>query len=291
MKNVHYITENETHPLLQSFIQVGPFLQSLVNDDITVGIYDTEKLIINFPAETFSLNVTPGDPLVEGDIVTNAIRQNKKQASTVPAELFGVNIIARAVPLHDESNNIIGGVGVGLSIEKANQLSEISSNLSTVVDDVTNTIQYMAESISELASNMTFISDKATEVNSSVDTIEEVSNVVKGIADQSNLLGLNAAIESARAGEHGRGFSVVADEIRKMATNSKDQVTEIYGITDQIKQVIENLNHYIQDANLQSDTQSASIEELTATMQEINGNIHELAVLAKENIEVKTNEE
>ncbi|MBP1971214.1 uncharacterized protein YoxC [Virgibacillus natechei] len=280
-------TDQKHQPLFQSFIQVSPFLQSLVNDDITIGIYDTEKLIINFPAKTFSLDVTPGDPLLEGDIVTNAIRENKNQAMVVPAHILGVNLVSRAVPLHDEYGKVIGGVGVGLNTERANQLSDIASNLSTVVDEVTNTIQDMAQSTSDLASNMTFINDKASEVNNSVDTIEEVSTVVKGIADQSNLLGLNAAIEAARAGEHGRGFSVVADEIRKMANNSKDQVTEIYGITDNIKQVITNLNQHIQDTNLQSDTQSAAIEELTATMQEINGNIQELAELAKENIEIK----
>lgn len=275
------------HPMIEAFVKVGPLLQALVNDDITVGIYDTEKLVINYPAKSFSLNVKPGDPLVEGDIVTNAIRQNKNMATEVPPELFGVHIIARAVPLHDKEGNVIGGVGVGLSIDRAQHLSDISSNLSSVVDDVTNTIQHMAQSISELAENMTFVSEQAKEVTNSTEAIEKVSNVVKEIADQSNLLGLNAAIESARAGEHGKGFSVVADEIRKMATNSKDQVTEIQSITEEIKSVIDTLNDHIQEVNEESDSQSSAIEELTATMQEINSNVHTLADLAKENINVK----
>lgn len=274
------------HPMIQAFIKVGPILQSLVNDDITVGIYDTEKLIINYPAKSFSLNVNPGDPLMEGDIVTDAIRQNESKISAVPPELFGVHLIARAIPLHDDNGKVVGGVGVGLSIEKAQHLSDISSNLSTVVDEVTNTIQVMAQSTSELAENMTYVSEKATEVNKSTETIEQISNVVREIADQSNLLGLNASIEAARAGEHGRGFSVVADEIRKMAESSKVQVTEIQTITDNIKNVINTLSNHIQEANLQSDSQSGAIEELTATMEEINSNIHTLASLAKENINI-----
>ena len=277
----------EPHPVLQSFIQVAPYLQSLVNDDITVGIYDTQKLLINIPAKTFSLNVTPGDPLLEGDIIAKAIQENKNQAMVVPADLFGVNLVSRAIPLHDEQGKVIGGVGVGLNVERANKLSEIAGSLSSVIDDVTRTVQEMAESVNELATNMSFVSEKANEVTDSVELIEEFSTVVKGIADQSNLLGLNAAIESARAGEHGRGFGVVADEIRKMATNSKKQVDEIQNITSQIKEVIGSLDEDIQKVNLESSTQSASIEELTATLEEINGSVHSLAAIARENIELK----
>ena len=281
------IAQQDVHPVLQSFIQVAPYLQYLVNDDITIGIYDREKLLLNIPAKTFSLNVNPGDPLIDGDIITNAIRENKNQAMIVPAEILGVNLVSRAIPVHDEQGNVIGGIGVGLNVENANKLSEIAGSLSSVIDDVTNTVQEMAESVNDLAVNISSVSEKASEVTHSVDLIENVSKVVRDTADQSNLLGLNAAIESARAGEHGKGFGVVADEIRKMATNSKNSVQEIHGITNQIKEVIENLEKDIQKVNLESNNQSASIEEITATMEEINGTIHSLAELARENIELK----
>lgn len=282
--------ETELHPMLQSFINAAPYIQALVNDDITIGIYDTEKLIMNIPAKTFSLNVTPGDPLIEGDIITKAIRENKNQAMIVPAEILGVSLISHAVPLRDEDGRVIGGVGIGQNVDKANKLSSVANNLSVIIGEVTKTILDMATSISLLAENMRLISDKSYDVNNSVKLIEEVSVVVKGIADQSNLLGLNAAIESARAGEHGRGFSVVADEIRKMATGSKQQVDEIQSITTKIKDIIESLNQDIQKTNVESDSQSAAIEELTATMEEINANVQNLAELARENLEIKNNE-
>jgi len=281
------VIDQDTHPVLKSFVQIAPYLQLLVNDDITIGVYDTEKLLINIPAKTFSLNVTPGDPLLEGDIITNAIRENKNQAMTLPAEVLGVDLVSRAIPVHDEQGRVIGGVGVGLNVDKANKLSQIASNLSSVIGDVTNTVQEMAESVNELATNISYVFEKADEVTSSLDVIEQVSALVKNIADQSNLLGLNAAMESARAGEHGRGSGVGADEIRKMATNSKDNVQEIQNITSQIKEVIEDLGKDIQKVNLESTSQSASIEELTATMEEINVSIRSLAELAKENIELK----
>ncbi|MFJ1245114.1 chemotaxis protein, partial [Bacillus amyloliquefaciens] len=64
--------KTDIHPLLDAFVKVAPFLNQLIQDDVTVGIYDTEKLIINIPGKTFSLDVKAGDPLQEGDIITDA---------------------------------------------------------------------------------------------------------------------------------------------------------------------------------------------------------------------------
>ncbi len=89
--------EQAQHELVGAFVKIAPLLQNLTNDDITIGIYDTEKLIINIPGKTFSLNVSPGDPLVEGDIVYNAIRNNTALSALVPKELFGFPLAARAI--------------------------------------------------------------------------------------------------------------------------------------------------------------------------------------------------
>ncbi len=109
-------TEKETADLLDAFVKVAPYLNSLVQDDITIGIYDTEKLLVNIPAKTFSLNVKAGDPLQEGDIITDAIRTNQKKTSMVPKELFGFPLIARAIPLHDENGRVIGASASGRAL-------------------------------------------------------------------------------------------------------------------------------------------------------------------------------
>ncbi|WP_098744254.1 methyl-accepting chemotaxis protein [Paenibacillus sp. EZ-K15] len=286
------VTEEQTqHELISAFVKVAPLLKSLTNDDITIGIYDTEKLIINIPGKTFSLNVSPGDPLVEGDIVTNAIRNNTALSAVVPKELFGFPLAARAIPLHDEQGRVIGGVGMGTSLEKANALFEMAESFSAIVEQTTTSIGDISQSIAHLTERVTDVTNQMTDVSSSAQQIGKISSVVKEISDQSNMLGLNASIEAARAGEVGRGFSVVADEIRKLATSSKENVDQINGITKNIQEFLQRLNHAFSDIHTLTDTQSRAIQEFSTTIHEISIKAEELAQVAEESLHAKENKQ
>ncbi|WP_339273125.1 methyl-accepting chemotaxis protein [Paenibacillus sp. FSL W8-0187] len=286
------VTEEQTqHELISAFVKVAPLLKSLTNDDITIGIYDTEKLIINIPGKTFSLNVSPGDPLVEGDIVTNAIRNNTALSAVVPKELFGFPLAARAIPLHDHQGRVIGGVGMGTSLEKANALFEMAESFSAIVEQTTASIGDISQSIAHLTERVTDVTNQMTDVSSSAQQIGKISSVVKEISDQSNMLGLNASIEAARAGEVGRGFSVVADEIRKLATSSKENVDQINGITKNIQEFLQRLNHAFSDIHTLTDTQSRAIQEFSTTIHEISIKAEELAQVAEESLHAKENKQ
>ena len=286
------VTEEQTqHEMIGAFVKVAPLLKSLTNDDITIGIYDTEKLIINIPGRTFSLNVKPGDPLVEGDIVTDAIRNNKAISAVVPKELFGFPLAARAIPLHDEFGRVIGGVGMGTSLEKANMLFEMAESFSAIVEQTTASIEDINQSIARLTDRVSDVTGQMSEVSSSAQQIGKISTVVKEISDQSSMLGLNASIEAARAGEVGRGFSVVADEIRKLATSSKENVDQINGITKNIQEFLQRLNHAFADIHTLTDTQSRTIQEFSATIHEISIKAEELAQVAEETLYYKKNKQ
>ncbi len=285
MKNVKEENKATNSELLDAFIKIAPYLNDLVQDDITIGIYDTEKLLMNVPGKSFSLNVRPGDPLAEGDIITDAVRGNVAKSAMVPKELFGFPLVARAIPLHDENGRVIGGVGLGTSLEKANQLYEMAESFSAIVEETAASIEEISNSVSQLSEQVTEVSSQINQVSSSAAEIGNISTVVKGISDQSNLLGLNAAIEAARAGDSGKGFSVVANEIRKLATNSKDNVGQINDITKTIQNLIKELGNAFSNINKLTDTQAGSIQEFSATMQEMSKTAQELAELAEKSIQ------
>jgi methyl-accepting chemotaxis protein len=131
------------------------------------------------------------------------------------------------------------------------------------VEDLESTMQGTSQKEQNLAEKLNTVSQNAAEV-------KDVLNIIKDIADQTNLLALNAAIEAARAGEHGRGFAVVADEVRKLAERTQKSLVEIDATINVVVQSIMEANSEISE-NSQEVQHLANIsEELQQQMNEIS---------------------
>ena len=156
------------------------------------------------------------------------------------------------------------------SIEVAKGGKDDLQKALTYVDETLNTISNLSSEIAQTSDIENQMAGKIEQLSRDAEQVKSVLVVINDIADQTNLLALNAAIEAARAGEHGRGFAVVADEVRKLAERTQKSLTEINATINVIVQAIN-------ESSEQMSINSKQISELTGVANNAQNTIRDMS--------------
>lgn len=243
-------------------------------------------------------------------------------ASTEEVAMASLDVAKRTEGLAEGSNQAAAtgqesSVAMDETAQGVQKIAEATQELNSIATDTQAVATVGEQRLQTAKQQMTVIQQSSTDTTDRIQLlskqsaeIESIVKVITDITDQTNLLALNAAIEAARAGEHGKGFAVVADEVRKLAEESKASASQIVTLTSLIQKdtkeveqavlttandVIDGVN-YIQDAqasfdhimqaiqNMSNQIQevSASTEEISAASEEVAASINEMANLASQ---------
>lgn len=289
---LHYITNREMVSLdTQSSQQLSglkealeqslPLIQQLFPMDVMFALTDTEKFLHYLSGRTLDIRLQEGDAVPDTSGLRKAMDSGQFASADVDARVYGIPFKSNTLPLRDEQDRIIGAITLGISLENQLILTHAAENLAVGSGEVRSATDNIAASATQLNTEIQDLKQLGEQIVVHLKHTDEMLGFIKRVADNSRLLSINASIEAAHAGEHGRGFSVVASEMRKMADSSASSAKEIEEILKTIQGNIARLDETLAACLEQSEQQAAATEQIAASMEHLADSAKDIRGIAR----------
>lgn len=238
-------------PLL---IGEGTYNYKIANTEIYIHPYESDEL----DKTALQMQKQGVKGVIIGAVDSKAVEKYNMKAEELNTSTISVKrAIAEAIKIAkaQESERL-------RETKKSEEIKQHAVKLYDVIEQSASAVEQLASSSEELAATSQETANAATEAFEEVKSTSEILEIIQRVAKQTNLLGLNAAIEASRAGEYGRGFSVVAAEVRKLAKESNTSAIKINSILNQFRSSVELVLQNIDQSNAITQEQAKANQNI-----------------------------
>lgn len=263
IEHVHFKSQDELGLLTKGFNNMLDNLKNLTNS--------IKESAINLENSLSNVNTNMNQTISASEEVATAIEEISKANQSLAMDIEeGTGSIKQISDIVVDTN------------DSSKRMIELTMNTNKQVEKGSNVTRILKDKSHETKTYFNNLVDKINLLEKQSSTISEVTEVISGISEKTNLLSLNAAIESARAGEAGRGFAVVADEIRKLAQQSATETENINKVVTDIQKEIGNIVQDVADTNKLIESQTKIADTTEKAFKEIENTMNEMV----KNIEI-----
>lgn len=263
--------------ILYFFKAIAPYINEITAADMCISVWEDDTCLTYVPSKNLDFKLKAGDKIRPGSNPERCMREKRRLIEVTSKEnsVFGVPFIANAMPIFDANGEAVGCVVTSETTEVLDFIRVTSDNLRSSSSHLAAAIQELGSQAEKLAAAGKTLGEIAITTLDKVKDTDKIVSFINDVASQTNLLGLNAAIEAARVGDMGRGFAVVAGEVRKLAVHSAESAK-------QINEVLHAIKEYNEKMAQQSKDVDNSVQEQVAVIQEIASASEQLAAMAQE---------
>ncbi|MFZ5968784.1 MAG: methyl-accepting chemotaxis protein [Bacillota bacterium] len=270
---------------LEILVEAAPIIYNLLTtiqgEENVFTITDTKKFIYSKWTTDFDLGIRVGDEVKAGSGAHGTLTTKKPMRKEMDKAVFGVPYIVYCQPIF-QGIDVVGTVNIAIRTVKKEMLVESAKHLENVINEVFSSMEELTARANVFNQiGLTMKEEAVVSKEQSANTSDLIQGV-KRIADQINLLGLNAAIEAARVGEQGRGFMVVAEEIRKLSSESKSYVDKINQFLGELKSHTHSIHEKSSSIHDFAHEQSAITQEIVDTIESLTEMIAKLNNIASQ---------
>ena len=255
---------------LQQLIDNLTIIKQLFGYDVLLTVIDRDRVVQGvYLPDGIVPQVRVGEVFNDpSGILDKVLKTGNPQHNYLPKEVLGEAFEGELVPVKD-GNEIVGCIVCTHSVDAKEEMEDITVKFRESVNHIDESLHTLVGGIESLFGLLTDMNEMANSVESDVLNAVEVVNKINTNASRSNILALNASIEAARSGEFGRGFSVVATQMSKLANDSGSSATEIKTTLSVIMGHLTTITSSIKDADKFTKEQQGNISSIKEILQEM----------------------